>query len=483
MKIFNQLNLKKKFLGFILAVSLLTSCSGSIISAALDSGVGGTGIIMGIITGFGSVYVNGIKFEVDNSSFDVDGNLNASQSKLSKGMLVTINGTINEDGVTGTATNLVYDDNIEGPISSAPSIISGSNNQQKTFEILGNTIIIDAISTYYEDTNFNDLAKDDVVEISGYITDNNTITATLVKQKDPFVAGSTVVELKGTISNLNLTSNSFELSGIVINYTSSTELELDGNILSNSLYVEVEGILEPDNSISADEIEIEENELNDEDFISISGIISDYVDDSNFKVNGQLIDASSAQEFEPSNALSLLENGIEVEIEGSLSNGILMANEVELELNDIEISALIQSIGIDRLELSFPNVTETITVMTNNSTQFEDSSSAEVDNLNLTLLNTNDYVKIEASIINNLLTASKVKRDDVDDYVLQGQIESTVPNNSVTILGVTFNVDTSTIYDGFTDATDFFISVSVDDFIRVKDTDGNGIIDEISQED
>ena len=40
-----------------------------------------------------------------------------SEDDLGIGMVVLVKGTVNDDGVTGTATRVIFDDEVEGPIS------------------------------------------------------------------------------------------------------------------------------------------------------------------------------------------------------------------------------------------------------------------------------------------------------------------------------------------------------------------------------
>ncbi len=61
-------------LATVLCSSLLVSC-GDLTTA----GIGGTGITSGEITGFGSIFVNGVEFNTDNSHFEVDGKIFATQ--------------------------------------------------------------------------------------------------------------------------------------------------------------------------------------------------------------------------------------------------------------------------------------------------------------------------------------------------------------------------------------------------------------------
>lgn len=120
----------------------LSACSSSDTNTPNDTGFVSTGTI----TGFGSVYVNGVKFETDSATFDVDG-VSGTQDDLAIGMKVDVMGTINADGVTGTATSIDFDEELQGPVSD----ITVGDGQTRSFTVLGSTVIIDS-----NDTNFDD---------------------------------------------------------------------------------------------------------------------------------------------------------------------------------------------------------------------------------------------------------------------------------------------------------------------------------------
>ena len=86
-------------------VFMLVSCGGGGGSA----GIGGTGITSGgTITGFGSIFVNGVEYDTDAASVSGDGNLmNVADLKL--GMVVTVRGKLNSGSTTGTAESIVVD--------------------------------------------------------------------------------------------------------------------------------------------------------------------------------------------------------------------------------------------------------------------------------------------------------------------------------------------------------------------------------------
>ena len=66
--------------------------------------------ITGVITGFGSVYVNGVEFDTTSASYSVDGVAGSSDYDLDVGMRVNLEGTVNSDGITGKAASISYTD-------------------------------------------------------------------------------------------------------------------------------------------------------------------------------------------------------------------------------------------------------------------------------------------------------------------------------------------------------------------------------------
>ena len=126
----------KVFFAFTLLSIVITGCGGGGGGGSVaGGGIGGTGITNGTVTGFGSVFVNGVEFETSGSSFDVDDDPAAVEGDLDIGMVVTVVGVVNSDGVTGTATSIKYDDEVEGPIAANP--VEDADMLTKTFVVLG----------------------------------------------------------------------------------------------------------------------------------------------------------------------------------------------------------------------------------------------------------------------------------------------------------------------------------------------------------
>jgi hypothetical protein len=328
-------NAKKLIAAIFLLVtcsSLLVACGGS--DSDTTAGIGGTGIVSGKITGFGSIYVNGGKFEIDNSLFDVDGDTSADQSDLALGMVVRLR-VETEDGILGnTALEVVYDDEIEGPVIGV--MTDPMDPTIKTGTVFGKTITFDQANTIFEDTSFANIGEEpdpgvqDVIEVSGFRISPTEITATYVRFIEDLGPDSEV-ELRGTITDYSPgLPETFKIDGITITTDVDTEIEVPNGMLDDGIYVEVEGVIQGPTSVLAEEIESEDEDFDDDvDDISLQGIVSDFTGIGNdFSLGSQRVNASTAQ-FSPAGLT--LANGLDIEVEGQIIGSVLIADEVEEE--------------------------------------------------------------------------------------------------------------------------------------------------------
>ena len=305
------------------AVLLATGCGGS--SSGDDDGNGGEAVASrGEITGFGSVFVNHRKYKTDDTRYRVDDD-DGDEDDLRLGMIVTVTGWYDDDGYH--ADRIVYDNELKGPVS-AINIIDGNS---KTLTILGQTVLVTRDTVIDDDGNltYDTIAIGDVLEVSAYVGESQLIATHIELQDD-----DDEIEIKGLIENLD--DDSFEIRGFAISYDDDTEIDDDIRELANGLYVEVEGQLDvAGTTLIAEEIEAEDDRFDDdENEVEITGIISGYNDTNmTFTLNGLTVDASSA-EFDPDSLV--LADGLLVEVEGYIADGVLIADEVELEGDDYD---------------------------------------------------------------------------------------------------------------------------------------------------
>lgn len=476
---------------------LLSACGGSGGSNSSDqsAGVGGTGIVAGETTGFGSIYVNGARFDTDTSQFIVDGQSFPSQAtaNLQLGMYVKLRVETLDGNFTGTALEVVYDDEVQGPVAGISG--TGSGQTQRTFTVFGQNVTVDETSTIYAGTTFAGLSNNRVVEISGFRTSANDITATYVEDKGLLIIGSEV-ELRGTVSGYVPAPEGFVIDGVTINTDGMTVKDLDSGPLQNGMIVEVGGIYQVGSEVLARKIEEEDDDLGDEvDDVSLQGVISNYNSVSDFEIDGQPINAFGATPT-PANALTLLANGVEVEVDGDIVGGILIADELELRDGDSELRTTVGLIepGNNRFQLEFPGQPVgsglgTVWINAGSQTLFEDESAANVPNLSLDQLTTGDLVKVKGVANTGQVDAEIVKRlDPPESTKLEGVVEAKVKPVSITILGITYPVDPLATYeDEFgtpMNANAFFDAIVVGtSVVELEDDEPDGDVDEVQFDD
>lgn len=483
----------------------ITACS----SGGSDvAGIGGSGITSsGTITGFGSIFVNGVEFETNSSTFSVDDNP-GTESDLATGMRVTVKGSVNSDGVTGTATSVTFDDQVQGPVVSVGTIdLDGTGRQ---ISVLGTIVALDSTTTIFDISgtgggafDFDTIAVNNNVEVSGFADSAGVLRATRVELKEQtFTVDSSIVELKGTITGLVGTDFSLQgIAGVSIDASTATIDDLPGG-LAEGASVEVKGTC-PDPvcaTVEATRVEGQSPDFGDNDDVEIEGFITRYVSDSDFDVDGFPVDASgSGVERIPSTLTLAIDK--EVEVEGTVVGGKLVANKVKAEGGEIKIAATVDTVNAGGSSFDLEPVPgQTITVKIDTSTQIEDeiggfNSAALLDNLN-----NGDYVVVEGyddGTSTNTIIASEVKREPADDVILQGVAticSGTVPSGTISVLGVAFPYEGSTDFEDINDnpntyanATDFCGDVTAgQSIVKIKDKEsgGNaiGVADEIDLE-
>lgn len=438
----------------LLALSLLlSSCGGGGGSGSVSSG--GSRVARGPITGFGSILVHDRKWTISESSIDFDGSP-GEESDLKLGMVVTVEGSVDQDG-EAVASSVSYDDAIEGPVSS----IVDDSPDLKRLTILGQTVVVERGLTVFDDSDsgftFDEISVSDVVEVSGILDDSGAIVASHIEEKGQFDATdpqSTDVELRGSVADFD-GSSSFSIGSVSIAFDATTDLkDIEGEI-SDGMFVEVEGVMTSATDVLATEIELEDDILPDADQAEIHGFVSDLVGISEFRVSDQDVDATDAVLLP--NVPGLLLEGAEVEIEGAIVNGTLLASELKFRNEDVKIHAEIDTdTDVDPTEgtLSLLGVEIRVT----GSTRVRDQRDSDPD-FDLSKILQGDFLKVRGyQNGDGTVLASELERDVAEDVILQGNLDD-------------FDRDAGTL-------TVIEILVHTDDDAEFEDDDGQEVTQE-----
>ncbi|MGB1257134.1 MAG: DUF5666 domain-containing protein [Thiolinea sp.] len=394
---------------------LLSACMSGDLQLS-EGGIGGTGIAFGTITGFGSIWVNGVRYDVSNASFTRDGASASGQGDYRIGEVVTINGSVNADGVSGTASSVEFDDLLEGPVSTAST--DGS-----TISILGQTVRTDAHTVLHGFATLQALQAGNVVEVSGYRVASEIRATSITLKQSTFTANQSMLEVKGTVGAVDLVARTFVLGQWLVDYTNAS-LELPGNMPQTGQYVEVKSAQAPQgNRLLATEVELEDERpvFGSGAEVELEGIVTAFTSSVQFSVNGQPVITNASTRFKYGIPADVQLN-TQLEVEGTIdANGVLVAEEVSLqqrsESDSSELEGRITALNAATQEIMLSGMTIVVDSRT--------SLVAEINDRYVSLqfadLRVNDLIEVDGSRLNDgRILALKIERktdeqDEQDD--------------------------------------------------------------------
>lgn len=311
-------------LGIAGAIVEITGCGGGGTGiAGLSSG--GTGsFTSGTITGFGSIIVNGIRYNNDTASVRSSDDAVSSNPALQLGMVVNIEGSAvtpasTATGLpTATAYRITHGSEWIGPVS---------NRSSAAFQILGHTVDI-LFTTFFGGAiqQFADLTDAHFVEVYGYVDPvDGHIQASRI---DVTTARPGAYKLSGAIANINQTANTANLGSTPLTWSASSVLPT--GVASGDFVRVVLSPISVGSVWTASRIQLLSSPLStlsaDHDYeAEVHGSITAYQSNARFFVNGVPVNASTAE------VRGTLDAGVHVEVEGSIRSGQLIATKVTIK--------------------------------------------------------------------------------------------------------------------------------------------------------
>lgn len=389
---------QRRWLAAILAlISILAACggSGSGLGGIADVGSGGTGAAFtGPISGFGSVILNGVRF--DDSAARIildDDNTSAKSADLKLGMMVDIEGKQDANGLTGKAATISGRSYVQGPVSA----IDAAAGQ---LTVLGLKVAI-VSSTVLDGPGVSALANlraNDVVEIYGIADGAGGLIATRIEKKP----ATDEVRIVGVTQETSATQ--FRLNGITVQYRPSNLFGSDGRLSDGNL-VRVKGVLlEPDRVIASSVREVALTPAPREGLrFEVEGVVTRFDMPAEFELNGLKVNIAGL-----TNRQSTLALGRRIEVEGIVINNVLVANRIEVKDEKDERNEANQLIGaidsIDPATQSFTMRNGTIKVKWDDKTKF-DSAMLPRGGASFTA---GLRVEVKGKVVGNILQASKI---------------------------------------------------------------------------
>lgn len=365
---FNTSPLWQRLGAWLLAVSTilpLAGCGGGGDGPVAGNGVGvgGTGVVLGPVTGFGSIIVNGIRFDDSSASVLDDDGLTGT---VKLGMMVTVeSGAVTVADASGLAsaraTTIVAASEIKGPVTT-----KGTN----TLTVLGQTVTVDT-STIYDNlpSGLAGIVPGGLVEIYATPSGPGTWVATRIEGKSA-LAEYKVSGLVGSATNAT-----FTLGGVTISYGVLSARPQNGD----RVRVKLDPASGP-GVYTATKISSAALTLSDGVRAELEGVVTDFASLASFKINGQPVDASGA-------AVSVLNgpiaNGQKVEVEGVVSQGVLVATKVERKLGGAETRLFGQIQSANAADKTL--VVRGVTVVYDDNTELNDLTAEQLDDVGTNL--------------------------------------------------------------------------------------------------
>jgi hypothetical protein len=163
----------------------------------------------GRATQFGSVFVNGVEYETTSARILVDG-VEGSESQLRVGQVVKVEGTVNADGITGTATEVSFASSVRGSLAQVDLAGGTLVILGQRIRVLGDTLLNLPLGGLLS------LVPGIQLQVSGFPNAAGEIQATRI---DLLLGSSGPSRVSGLVQSLNTTTQTFLVNSQVINYS------------------------------------------------------------------------------------------------------------------------------------------------------------------------------------------------------------------------------------------------------------------------
>lgn len=416
---------------------------------------GAAGVSVGAITGFGSVHLNGHKFETTSATIHVDGEP-GTQSDLHVGDVIELKG--HHDSSTGKdiADEIEFRRSVQGPVS----VI---DTAAQTLVVLGQTVVVTA------DTSFDDsitpaslagVSVGDILAVSGMPETDGAIHATRIERKPAGAA----LQVIGTAASTDPTAKTLKVNALVIDFSAATLADFSAGAPKDGDLVEATGTtLNTNGTLVATRLELRTGKILTPDASAeseIEGLISRFASVTDFDVAGRRVTTSSSTTFDGGTAGDLALN-VMVEAEGPIdASGVMAATKIELRKQaDTRVVGQVDSVDA----ISGTVVVMGIQVAVDAMTRFEDHTSQNINTFSVSDVHSGDWLEIrgrQTSAGANAIEALRIDRTDAQPAVsLTGTVASTAQPIFI-ILATSVATTNSTQFGNGLDATTFFASVA-----------------------
>jgi len=420
------------------ALAVLVACGGGGSSSSMSQAGMQSVVTSGTITAFGSVFVNGVRYDVSAASLTKN-DTTVAQSALSVGEVALVRGREDAQSGQGDADSVDVEDRVVGPIAT----ISVSMNQ---LTVLGQTISVTASTSFGPGITPGDLTglkMGDSVEVSGLAGTGGVIMATRIGRAE----SNEPLQVMGTAGTVDSAAHTLMINALTVDYSSANLSGfMSGQPASGDLVIARGTVVDPTGTkLTATTLRKADTDRDDQaqgGMVEEEGLITRFASATDFDVAGAKVTTTASTVFKNGTAADLALN-VRVEVRGTLdANMVLVADVVEIER--VAVVALQGTVSaVTATTLTVLGVTITADTMT----RFEDDSSAQVQMFSLQNVAVGDTVQVrgyESPAGSGMVLAVRLERLPPSTTVrVRGPFTAgTAPK--FTILGITIDATNAT---------------------------------------
>jgi hypothetical protein len=306
----------------VVTVAVLLGCVFLALSGQSSiAGIQGSGrsaaVAIGRITGFGSIFVDGVEYATSGAQIVVDGQ-SASEAQLQVGQIVTVTGTLESNDTAGTASVVSFTGNAEGPISQ----IDVANHY---FVVLGQIVIVTGDTTFgvgLTPGGLGALRNGTTVIVSAFANAAGDLVASRIDSK----LSGPAEQVGGQIHGLDTNARTFRINSLTIDYSGIAAI----GSLTDGVTATVQGVeSSTDGVLYATQVQVASGSIGSPNELGkIEGLITTFNSASDFTVGSQRVSTTPDTHF-VLHGQSLGEN-VGVSVQGSFNtSGALVAKSVQ----------------------------------------------------------------------------------------------------------------------------------------------------------
>ena len=417
-------------------------------------------ISTGTITGFGSVYINGTRYDTSDALVTSDDTELSDVTELKVGMKASVT----SDSSSQKASDVKYEEDVKGPADAEIADFKAA-----PFSVMGQLVTADE-TTIIDDSISMPVIAGAILEISGIRQGDDSILASYIEDKE--LSKVNKFKVIGNARSINTTDKKFMIGDLEVDYSSADVRDLLSGDPAEGQLLEVKdenlGYVAGSNMLMATKVEPFDTFTGNDDPTEVkkveieTAVIEIVIPGEQFKIPNFTVNIDPQTTTFRYGTADELGVGSVVQIKALRNaDGELDADRITFKRNSTRMQAAVDNGGVDvdKNQLTLLGVT----VQINDNTDMEDDRD-RVFPFDISNINDGDYLQIRGfTSVDNIFIANRLERDGFRD---RAEIRSIATNidadaQSLEVLGITVTAGPGTQFnDGASSAEEFFASIT-----------------------